>query len=148
GLVTIQNAPVEWRRVDHAGWHAEFPTQPHDASATRWTGGARDSMWQAVVNGTERFTLTVLDGDDAGNWMDRGRDRLESLSDVKLAAERPIEVAGRAGREFEFTAANRVMRARMVASGSRRFEITVSAPAWGENQRHFLDSFGIADTAA
>jgi Zn-dependent protease len=144
--LSLHTGPVEWHRYEHAGWSAEFPRPPFAAPATFETGGARDSSWQTIAGGTDRYTITVLEGAGAPAWMDEVGGRLAKTTGLSLAGVRAIDVAGRPGREFEFTAPKRVLHARMLTVGERRFEVTASAPRWGENQRRFLESFAVVDS--
>lgn len=139
--------PVEWRTVHRSDWRAEFPSEPFGSRDSTGLGGAADSSWRVVVNGTDRFGITVSEagGDDA--WMAERGAVIGGQSRMKVAGSRPVTVAGHAGVEYEYTVPNRVLRARMVAIGSRRFLLTASAPKWGEDQRRFLESFTVSEVS-
>lgn len=138
-LLSFHLGPVEWQYRTEEGWRAEFPRTPHDVSNAEETG------LRAVVDATERFTVVVRRGGDDGRWMDVASQRLVKQSQLTLAGSKPIHVSGYPGRAFELKAPDRVMRTRMVATATRRYQVTASAPKWGENQRRFLESFVILD---
>ena len=71
--------------------------------------------------------------------------RFGGLTGTTITGTRPIDIAGRAGLEVELTAPNRVVRARMVASGSAQYQVVASAPQWGVSQQRFLESFSVID---
>jgi hypothetical protein len=111
-------------------------------------GEPAHTEWRAVVEGTERFTVSVTDVNEGDSWAQLACERLATNTETKLVRTRSIEIAGRPAYEFELTAPDRVVRARMVASGSRHFEVIASAPRWSETERRFLESFTVADSLA
>ncbi len=147
-LLTIPVGPVEWQTVAGPGWRAEFPRPPHELAMDAGPGGARGTRWQAIVDGTERFTIEVAPGGSDGQWMSAAAEELSRSTRLTLTGTRPVELGGHPGAEFEFSVPRRVMRARMVAVGARRYEVTASAPRWGEDQERFLQSFALTDSTA
>lgn len=146
--LSVHLGPVEWTTVERPAWRAEFPRPPLAGPDAFGPQAPRDSSWRTVLEGTERFTLLVLEGAGDGAWMDSAAADLARRTRTTLAARRPASLAGHAAVDFEFTAPGRVLRARMLAAGSWRYELTASAPAWGPNQRRFVDAFTLRDTAS
>jgi Zn-dependent protease len=137
-LVAMQ-APVKWRVQEEPGWRVEFP---HPPSSYRKNGG--EHGWHALVRGTERFTVAVVEGRGAVEpeaWMTQLRDRIAVEAHMQPGASQPIA----RGREFDLARPGRVMRIHMFVVGDRCYQVTASAPEWQENQRHFLDSFALVD---
>jgi Zn-dependent protease len=145
-LVFLNTGPVEWQGFERGGARVEFPRAPLELQGSLWGGGARDTMWRTVVDGTERFAFTVRDGGDDGHWIEASAARLAKESKLAPAGSHPITIGGYPGREYEFASPGRVMRARMVSLPARRVEVTYSAPKAGENQRRFLESLAVTDS--
>jgi hypothetical protein len=89
----------------------------------------------------ERFTVSVHPVADGERWLNETRDRLARQTASTVARERDVEVGGKKGREIDFARDDRVMRARLFVVAGRSYEVVASAPAWGESQRRFLESF-------
>ena len=148
GLV-IFAGPVEWRTVEQPGWRAEFPSRPlPSTNPATPPGGPVVTEWHAVIEGTERFTISVADSGGDDQWLAATAARVAKATATKAGQSRPIELAGHRGVEVELSAPNRVVRARAVVAGRRRYEAIASAPRWGDNQRRFLESFTIVDSLA
>lgn len=144
----LSHGTVQWERFARSDWSAEFPRAPVAWSATYWSGGERDSMWRSVVHGTERYTVTVREGGEDGRWQAANVARVARDTKLAPAGPRDVTASGRAIREWEFHAPDRVLRLRMFATTSRRYEVAASAPRWGEDQQRFLDSFTLGDSAS
>lgn len=143
-MASAHDGAVEWQRVGGPGWSAEFPRYTFAIAGD----DARTHTWRTGVGGVERFTVTVTDSAGGDAWLAAAASRLAAETRTKLAATRTVAIAGRTATEFEFTAPNRVLRARLVATESRRYQVTTSAPKWGQNQRRFLESFTLRDSTA
>jgi len=147
GWLFAMSGPVEWRQHRAAGWSAEFPRAPWASTLGPMAGAPRDSVWRSIVGGVERFTVSVSEGGEDGRWRDSTAAWIAIQSKVMPSGRRPIEIPGATGEEFEFTARNRALRARLFATATRRFTVSASAPRWGENQERFLGSFALGDSA-
>jgi len=90
----------------------------------------------------------MIEGAGAAGWMEVERDRLAKETRLSCTGDRVTDVSARPGREFEFTGHGRVLRARLLDAGARRYEVTASAPRWGEDQRRFFESFALTDSLA
>lgn len=145
-LVFLNTGPVDWKAYEHAGARIEFPRQPLEQGAPAIGGGARDSSWRAVLDGTQRFSFTVREGGGDSTWMEKDAAELAKVTHLPAAGSRAVAIAGLPGREFEFRSRGRVLVARMLATPTRRFEASASAPKLGQNQRRFLDSFTLVDS--
>ncbi len=144
----LSHGTVQWERFARSDWSAEFPRAPIGWSATAWTGGERDSMWRTVVRGTERYTVTVREGGEDGRWQSANVARVAREARLAPAGSRDVTSAGRAVREWALHAPDRDLRLRMFATTSRRYEVSASAPRWGEDQQRFLDSFALGDSTS
>jgi Zn-dependent protease len=152
-MVASETGPARWKIYEQGDWRADFPQIPLQFRPRTTADGVVEETWRAVVEGTQRFTVMRSEGRkrtaaDAERWMDEASRRLAGETGTALVGSRAIEVAGVPGREFELASAGRVVRARLLTSGNRRYQVVASAPAWGENQRRFLDSFTITGPAA
>ncbi len=150
-FVSVQSGGLDWTVVEQPGWRVEFARPP----TTRAELLRRDdipgalSTWHAAVEGVHRFTIQVKDAsspDDAVRWGAAERKRIVSETGLQLAGERAVTVSSRPAQEFELAGPGRILRGRILIVGNRAYEITASAPEWGERQRRFLDSFALRDT--
>lgn len=139
GLLSVHLGPVEWRTFAGPQWRAEFPRRPQEYPA--------GEQWHAIVDGVERFTIEARRGTDDDEWMKVRAQQLAKVARMEVGPGRPVDVGGHPGMDFEMSAPRRVMRARMVAFGSRRYVVTSSAPRWGENQSRFIASFAPRDSS-
>lgn len=141
-----ETSPANWRSFAQPDWQIEFPSQPAAFPRMPGPGGVVSSTWRSAVEGVERFTVTAVEGasDDPETWMQQAAERLAKSTGGRIVRSDAISHAGLSGREFELTAGPRVVRARFFAVGPRRYEVVTSAPTWGVNQQHFLDSFALA----
>jgi len=142
-LLVGDTGTASWKTFEQPEWQAEFPAPPREHQMQSESGEVIP-IWRAVVEGTERFTVEASGGTaGAGgdSWMDRWAARLAEDTGTQLVESTPISVSGLPGRELRLTGPRRVVRARLVAAGSRRYQVVASAPSWGDNQQRFLDSF-------
>ena len=152
-LLAVQTGgPVQWKFVEHSGWRAEFPAEPHNLELSEPLLGSKHPahIAQAVIHGVERFTIEAVGvGSDhpPAKWMDAARDRLLSENGATLIKETPVTTAGITGRESEMKNSYRVWYTRIYVSGNKLYRITASAPSWGENQRRFFDSLSFVPSS-
>jgi Zn-dependent protease len=139
-LIAGDTRSASWQPFQQANWSAEFPATPsrHQPRSGPEAGG---EVWRAVIEGTERFTVSITAGGDDGKWQDAARDQLVKETGLRLESDRPFELDGHPGRELALASPRRVLRGRLVAVGGRRYMVTASAPRWGDNQQRFFASF-------
>lgn len=145
GYATL-DSPVSWSSVWRSGWRAEYPSVPLPDKVPAMGDVPAHTEWRTVVDGVERFNIWVTEAGPDSDWMPRAAAHLAEATKTVLVSSRAIEIGGLPGREYEFTAPDRVVRARMVATATHRYQAGASAPRWGGNQRRFLESFTVGDS--
>jgi hypothetical protein len=76
---------------------------------------------------------------DAEAWAQLMAASLAESSGGRIVDSGPVTQAGLAGWEYEIAVGSRIARARLLAAGPQRYELSASAPTWGANQQYFLD---------
>lgn len=144
-VLASETASANWRPFAQPDWHGEFPSAPTALPPTPAPGGGISHTWRCAVEGVERFTVTATEGASgaAEAWMQETAERLAENTGGRVVGSGPVDQAGLAGREYELAAGSRIVRARLFTAGPRRYEVITSAPTWGPNQQHFLDSFAL-----
>jgi Zn-dependent protease len=140
--VSMETRSASWRIVEHEGWRVDFPQAPQQTAER--DGGLR---WRVGIDGIERFNVCVTEAqalsEPGDAWMDQAARRLGMDTKTNVIRTGPITVAGVPGRDVDLSAPGRSVRARFFSVGSRRYEVSTSAPAPSANQRRFIESFTI-----
>jgi hypothetical protein len=147
GVVVVagEMGSAQWETFVQPDWRAEFPRRPNPFLADPVTGGVAQT-WRTAIEGTERFTITVVQGTtaaDAARWATEAPERLAKVMGMPLLGSHPIAQPNLAGHEYELGIDGRIARARVFLKDARAYELVTSAPAWGGNQQRFLDSFAL-----